>query len=59
MDTVRAAGRAAVGAAASNIPLGRKGDAQEIATAVRFLCSPASSYLTGQTIQVNGGQIMS
>ena len=60
MDTVRAAGgRAPVGAAASNIPLGRKGDAQEIATAVRFLCGPASSYLTGQTIQVNGGQIMS
>ena len=59
MDTARAAGRAAPAAAASNIPLGRKGDAQEIATAVRFLCGPASSYLTGQTIQVNGGQIMS
>lgn len=59
MDTMRAAGRAAAGAAPSNIPLGRKGDAQEIATAVRFLCGPASSYLTGQTIQVNGGQIMS
>lgn len=58
MDTVRAAGRAA-GPAPTNIPLGRKGDAQEIATAVRFLCGPASSYLTGQTIQVNGGQIMS
>jgi 3-oxoacyl-[acyl-carrier protein] reductase len=58
MDTVRASGRAA-GPAPTNIPLGRKGDAQEIATAVRFLCSPASSYLTGQTIQVNGGQIMS
>jgi 3-oxoacyl-[acyl-carrier protein] reductase len=59
MDTVRASGARAAGPAPTNIPLGRKGDAQEIATAVRFLCGPASSYLTGQTIQVNGGQIMS
>ena len=40
------------------IPLARKGDAEEIATVVRFLCSPASSYLTGQSIQINGGQMM-
>jgi 3-oxoacyl-[acyl-carrier protein] reductase len=57
MDTVRAAGRTA-GTAEANIPLGRKGDAEEIATVVRFLCSPASSYLTGQSIQVNGGVMM-
>ena len=57
MDTTRAPGRSA-GTAESNIPLGRKGDAEEIATVVRFLCSPASSYLTGQSIQVNGGVMM-
>ncbi len=57
MDTVRAAGRTA-GAGEAMIPLGRKGDAEEIATVVRFLCSPASSYLTGQSIQINGGQMM-
>jgi 3-oxoacyl-[acyl-carrier protein] reductase len=57
MDTVRAPGRTA-GAGEANIPLGRKGDAEEIATVVRFLCSPASSYLTGQSIQVNGGVMM-
>ena len=57
MDTTRAPGRSA-GTAEANIPLGRKGDAEEIATVVRFLCSPASSYLTGQSIQVNGGVMM-
>ena len=57
MNTVRAAGRtAAVGA--EMVPLGRKGDAEEIATVVRFLCSPASSYVSGQSLQINGGQMM-
>lgn len=57
MNTVRAAGRtAAVGA--EMVPLGRKGDAEEIATVVRFLCSSASSYVSGQSLQINGGQMM-
>ena len=57
MNTVRAAGRTAP-LGDSMIPLGRKGDAEEIATVVRFLCSPASSYVTGQSLQINGGQMM-
>ena len=57
MNTVRAAGRAAP-LGDSMIPLARKGDAEEIATVVHFLCSPASSYVTGQSIQINGGQMM-
>ena len=57
MNTVRASGRTAP-LGDSMIPLGRKGDTEEIATVVRFLCSPASSYLTGQSIQINGGQMM-
>ena len=57
MNTVRAAGRTAP-LGDSMIPLARKGDAEEIATVVRFLCSPASSYVTGQSIQINGGQMM-
>ena len=36
-------------------PLGRLGTAEDIANAVYFLSSPASSYITGQIIGVNGG----
>ena len=42
----------------SMFPLGRKGDAEEIATVVRFLCGPGSSYVNGQSLQINGGQMM-
>jgi 3-oxoacyl-[acyl-carrier protein] reductase len=37
------------------IPLGRMGDAAEFAAVVAFLASPAASYVTGTTIQVDGG----
>ncbi len=40
------------------IPMARRGEPEEIATAVRFLCSSDSSYITGQTIHINGGQMM-
>lgn len=38
-----------------NIPLGRFGDPSEVASVVLFLCSPLASYVTGQTIEINGG----
>ncbi len=37
------------------IPIGRIGNIEEIAKVVVFLCSEDSSYITGQTINVNGG----
>jgi len=38
-----------------NIPLGRIGDPEDIAPAVVYLASEASSWMTGQTITINGG----
>ncbi len=42
----------------NNIPAGRFGLPQDIAHAVHFLASDAASYITGQTIHVNGGLLM-
>lgn len=41
-----------------SIPLGRFGQANEVANAVAFLLSNESSYITGETIRVNGGLYM-
>jgi len=38
-----------------NVPLNRFGLPAEIADAALFLCSPLASYITGQTLEVNGG----
>ena len=38
-----------------NVPLGRFGTTEEVAHVVLFLCSPLASYITGQTIEINGG----
>ena len=40
------------------IPLGHPGEPQDVAEAVAFLASDASRHMTGQTIHVNGGRIM-
>ncbi|HRJ60740.1 MAG TPA: 3-oxoacyl-ACP reductase FabG, partial [Azospirillaceae bacterium] len=42
----------------SGIPLGRMGDADEIAAAVVYLASKEAAYVTGQTLHVNGGMAM-
>jgi len=41
-----------------NIPLGRFGEAQEVAQTVAFLLSDHSSYITGEVLKVNGGLYM-
>ena len=38
-----------------NIPLARFGSPEEVAGVALFLCSPLASYVTGQTLEVNGG----
>jgi len=42
----------------ARIPLGRFGEPQEVADAVAFLLSDHSSYITGETLKVNGGMLM-
>jgi 3-oxoacyl-[acyl-carrier protein] reductase len=56
--TERASHRTARADPKGLIPLGRSGAPEEIAATVRFLCGPGASFITGQTIHVNGGQLM-
>ncbi len=41
-----------------DVPMGRLGTPEDVAEAVRFLCTDRSSYMTGQVLDVNGGQLM-
>jgi NAD(P)-dependent dehydrogenase (short-subunit alcohol dehydrogenase family) len=43
---------------ATYVPMKREGRPEEIASAVLFLCSSAASYITGQSISVDGGWVM-
>jgi len=47
-----------VKSARSTVPLNRLGDPAEVAEAVYFLASPAASYITGQTLFVDGGRLV-
>jgi 3-oxoacyl-[acyl-carrier protein] reductase len=40
------------------IPLGRFGSPEEVGALVRFLASDEASYITGQTVGINGGMYM-
>jgi len=42
----------------AGIPMGRTGQSLECATVIAFLASEAASYVVGETIEVNGGQLM-
>jgi len=48
----------ALNAMKKSIPMGRVGRPEEIANAVLWLCSDAASYVTGQSISVDGGFVM-
>ncbi|HHQ6539001.1 TPA: SDR family oxidoreductase [Serratia fonticola] len=45
-------------AIAAAVPLGRLGEPEDIAAAMVFLASPAASYITGQTLVVDGGALL-
>ena len=45
----------ATGAMLENTPLGRLGDPEDVAGAVRFLCSDEASFITGEVLLVDGG----
>ena len=42
----------------TQVPLGRIGQVEDVVSAVLFLCSPLTGYITGQVIHVNGGFYM-
>ncbi len=57
-DMTKALAEAQVAKLVENVPLGRLGHVNDIAEAVLYLASPGASYITGNTIHVNGGMFM-
>lgn len=57
-DMTRALGDGPIKALLANIPLGRIGQPEDIAQTVLFLASAGGSYITGETLHVNGGLYM-
>jgi 3-oxoacyl-[acyl-carrier protein] reductase len=57
-DMTDALGEAQKTALLAQVPLGRLGSPEDVAHAVAFLASPEASYVTGETLHVNGGMYM-
>jgi len=57
-DRASSSGELAVPKLSDNIPLGRRGVPQDMANCVRFLVGPFATYISGQTIHLNGAYHM-
>jgi acetoacetyl-CoA reductase len=57
-EMVAAVPKEALDKVIAKIPVGRLGDADEVARVVEFLADPDSGFITGQVYSVNGGQYM-
>lgn len=57
-DMTAPLGEETLGALAADTPLGRNGTAEDVAQAIAYLCSDASSFVTGQVLAVNGGFVI-
>lgn len=57
-DMTRALNDEQRAALTAQVPMARLGTVDDIAAAVLFLCSPGASYITGETLHVNGGMYM-
>lgn len=58
MNTPPAGDPVSVPSLAKNSPFGRKCEPEEVAAVVRFLCGPGGSFVSGETVHVNGAQMM-
>jgi 3-oxoacyl-[acyl-carrier protein] reductase len=57
-DMTRALNDEQRSALTAQVPMARLGSVDDIAAAVLFLCGPGASYITGETLHVNGGMYM-
>jgi 3-oxoacyl-[acyl-carrier protein] reductase len=57
-DMTRSLNEAQRTALTAQVPMARLGSVDDIAAAVLFLCGPGASYVTGETLHVNGGMYM-
>ncbi|MFF2720452.1 SDR family NAD(P)-dependent oxidoreductase [Streptomyces sp. NPDC058011] len=57
LGLMQSAGGPGISDIAAGIPVGRLGRPEDVGAAVAFLASPESSWLTGQTIDLNGGSV--
>ena len=58
IDTVRPASAGVMPPAKVSPPIDRKGQPEEIASMINYLCQPEAAYITGQTLHVNGGMYL-